>query len=89
MDALPPEVVNAEWYGIGRELNDKTPETTPVSEELAEFEKYLRQELDDVRHQARKLLKENKTEEAKTLLRDMLRRQTRETAKFMKARKQL
>ena len=87
MDALPPEVVNAEWFGIARELNHKIPGTAPVSEDLAEFEKYLQQELDDVRHQARKLLKENKTEEAKTLLRDMLRRQARETLKFMNGRK--
>ena len=86
MDALPPELANAEWAAIGCELNRNTPETAPVSRDLAVFEKYLFQEFGDIRHQAKLLLKEGKTEEARTLLRDMLRRQTRETLKFMKAR---
>ena len=88
MDALPPEVVKAEWAKIGAELNKTIPETTPVSEDLAEFEKYLLQEFNDIRHQAKLLLKEGKTEEARTLLRDTLRRQSRETLKFMNGRKQ-
>ena len=68
-------------------MNGEAPADAPVSADLAEFEKYLLQELDDIRHQARGLLKENKTEEARTLLRDMLKRQSAATLKFMQERK--
>ena len=87
MDALPPEAVKAEWAKKSTEMNGEAPADAPVSADLAEFEKYLLQELDDIRHQARGLLKENKTEEARTLLRDMLKRQTAATLKFMQERK--
>ena len=87
IDALPPEVANAEWAGIGTALAKRVPEKTPVSEDIPEFEKYLLQEFNDARRQAEALLKENKTEEAKDLLRDTLRRQAGETLKFMNERK--
>lgn len=87
MDALPPEAVKAEWAKKSTEMNREAPADAPVSADLAEFEKYLLQELDDIRHQARGLLKENKTEEARTLLRDMLKRQSAATLKFMQERK--
>ena len=86
MDSLPPEVVKAAWAKSSAEMNRQAPADSPVPEDLAEFEKYLLQELDDVRYQARKLLKEKKPEEAKALLRDMLRRQSAETLKFMQER---
>ena len=87
MDALPPEVVNAEWSAVGEKLNKTVPESTPVSADLPEFEKYLFQEFDDARHQAELLLKEGKTEEAKELLRETLKRQAAATSKFMNGRK--
>jgi len=87
IDALPPEVANAEWAGIGTAMAKRVPDKTPVSDDLPEFEKYLLQEFNDVRQQAEALLKEKKTEEAKTLLRDTLRRQASETLKFMRGRK--
>lgn len=87
IDSLPPEVANAEWSGIGVAMAKRIPDKTPVSEELPEFEKYLLQEFNDARRQAEAMLKENKTEEAKALLRDTLRRQAGETLKFMRERK--
>lgn len=87
IDALPPEVANAEWAGIGIAAAKRVPDGTPVSDDLPEFEKYLLQEFNDARRQAEALLKENKTEEAKKLLRDTLRRQAAETLKFMRDRK--
>ena len=86
MDALPPEVVNAAWAKSSTEMNRKAPANAPAPSDLAEFEKYLLQELNDVRHQARQMLKEEKTEEAKALLRDLVRRQSAETLKFMQER---
>lgn len=87
IDALPPEVANAEWAGIGTALAKRISADTPISEDIPEFEKYLLQEFNDARSQAEALLKENKTEEAKTLLQDTLRRQAGETLKFMNGRK--
>ena len=87
MDALPKEAANAVWAKSSTEMNREAPADSPVPSDLAEFEKYLLQELNDVRHQARKLLKENKPEEAKALLCDLLRRQSAETLKFMNGRK--
>jgi hypothetical protein len=86
MDALPPEVVDAVWSKDSIELHRKTPPESPVPEELAVFEKYLLQEFDDTRHQAKLLLRENKVDEAKTVLRDLLRRQTAATLEFMRGR---
>ena len=86
MDSLPPEVVSPAWAKASIEMNRKAPANSPLASDLAEFEKYLLQEFDDTRLQARKLLKEKKTEEAKQLLRDMLRRQSAETLKFMQER---
>ena len=86
MDSLPPEVAKAVWAKSSTEMNRKAPVNSPVPSDLAEFEKYLLQEFGDVRHQARKLLKEKKYDEAKTLLRDLLRRQSAETLKFMRER---
>ena len=79
MDALPQKVAVVE-------MNRKAPANSPLSADLAEFEKYLLQEFEDVRHQARQLLKEKKTDEAKRLLRDLLHRQSAETQKFMEER---
>jgi hypothetical protein len=86
MDALPPEVVNPAWAKASIELHRKTPGNSPLSSDLAEFEKYLLQEFEDTRLQARQLLKEDKTEEARQLLRDLLRRLSAETLKFMQER---
>ena len=86
MDALPPEVVDAVWSKDSIELHRKTPPESPVPEDLAVFEKYLLQEFDDTRHQAKLLLRENKVDEAKTVLRDLLRRQTAATLEFMRGR---
>jgi len=86
IDSLPPEVAKPVWAKRSIEMNRKAPADAPFPSELAEFEKYLLQEFDDIRHQARQLLKDKKTEEAKTLLRDTLRRQCAATQKFMQER---
>ena len=84
MDELPPDLVNGTWAEICDALAQKTPPETPVSEEIIEFERGIHQEFNDIRFKAAQLLDAGKPEEAKKLLCNLLRRQTRETLAFMR-----
>ena len=83
LDALPPELVNGEWATLGDEAAKKSTPETPVSDDITELERCIFQEFNDIRYKAGQLLDENKTDEAKTLLRDTLKSQTKEVLKFM------
>lgn len=87
MDALPKELVNGAWATFGDEAARKSTPEAPVSEEIIELERGLHQEFNDIRYKAAQLLDENKTDEAKAVLRDMLQRQTQEVMKFMQEHK--
>ena len=83
IDALPSELVNGVWAPFGDAAAKKSTSETPVSDEIIEFERCMHQEFNDIRYKAAQLLAEGKTDEAKTLLRDTLKSQTREVLKFM------
>ena len=87
MDELPAELVNGEWATLGDEAAKNSTPEPPISSEITELESCLFQEFNDVRFKAAQLLDEKKVGEAKALLRDTLKSQTREVLKFMQEHK--
>ena len=87
MDELPDGLAAGEYAAIGDGIAKKSTPDTPVSGEIIEFERGLHQEFNDIRFKAAQLIDENKTDEAKSLLVDTLRRQYQEVLKFMQEHK--
>ena len=87
MDALPEELVSGAWAALGDGIARKAAPDDPVSDEIVELERCLHQEFNDVRYKAVQLLDEKKVDEAKALLRDTLKHQTRDVLKFMQDHK--
>ncbi len=86
-DALPPELQNPEWPKIAQELRKNADPKAPVSPALVEFEQKQLQEFAKSRQKARDLLRRDKNDEARQLLRDTLQRQARETLDFLRGLK--
>lgn len=87
MDALPEELVTGAWATCGDGIARKAAPDDPVSDEIVELERCLFQEFNDISYKAAQLLAEGKTDEAKTVLRDTLKRQSQEVMKFMQEHK--
>ena len=87
MDDLPKELADGAWAAVADEAAKNGDPEAPVADEMIELERCLFQEFNDIRYQAAQLLAEGKTDEAKALLSDTLRRQTQEVLKFMRERK--
>ena len=82
-NALPQEVIDAAWLDSAYRLRDAADPTDPVRPELVEFEKKQLDDFAKAREEARRLLRQDKYEDARKLLRDTLAKQAKETLEFM------
>ena len=83
-DKLPAELTPNPWKAAAlARLKSIKPET-PVEQKLIEFELRMLEDFAKKREEARRLLREGKTAEAKTLLRENLQRQAQELDNFLK-----
>ena len=82
-DQLPAEISQKEWSDNAYRLHAAAAPEDPVRPELAEFEAKQLAEFAKVREKARGLLRQDKRNEARQLLRETLSRQAKETLEFL------
>ena len=86
-DQLPGEIASKEWSENAYRLRAAAAPDAPVRPELAEFEQKQIAEFAKVREKARGLLRQDKYDEARQLLRETLSRQAKETLEFLSSLK--
>ena len=82
-EQMPAEMRSGEWGQSAYEFRDAAGDDHPALGRIVEFEDKLISEFESVREEARRLLKDQKKDEAVKLLNDTFRRQARETWEFI------
>ena len=82
-EQLPEEMRSGEWGQNAYDFRDAAGDDHPALPRIVEFEDKLISEFESVREEARRLLKDQKKDEAVKLLNDTFQRQAKETWKFI------
>ena len=82
-DKLPKEIFQKEWVDNAYRLRDAADPAAPVRPELLEFENKLHKDFAKARAKARALMRQDKFDQGRKLLRDTLERQAKETLEFL------